>query len=75
MKNNMKQVFYGILKEVITLFGLINKKKLAVIMKKLKEANNMQDMKKEKPASAQYYQGFEDGGDNICNYVIDVICK
>lgn len=57
------------------MFGLISKKRLASKMIELKKANNMQEEKKERPASAQYYQGFEDGGANICNYVVDVICK
>lgn len=57
------------------MFGFISKKKLAKKMKKLKEENNLQKFKIEHPDTAQYWQGYEDGNDNVINYVLHEFCK
>ena len=53
------------------LFGLVILKKKDVLSRvfALMKENNMQEFKKTHKDTAQYWQGYEDGCHNICNWI------
>ena len=57
------------------MFGFISKKKLKKEMLRLKEENDLQDFKARNQSNAQYWQGYEDGNDNVLNYILHKFCK
>lgn len=57
------------------MFVFISKKKLKKEMLRLKEENDLQDFKARNQSNAQYWQGYEDGNDNVLNYILHKFCK
>ena len=57
------------------MFGLISKRKLKKDLTRMKSENNLQEFKKSHQDTAQYWQGYEDGNDNVLNYVLYHYCN
>ncbi len=51
------------------MLGIISKKKLKKDIELLKKENNLQDFKMKHLTTSQYWQGYEDGNDNVLNFI------